>query len=142
MIAHLNITGFLLIALAFVHAIFPRYFKWKTEMVSLSLINRQMMYIHTLFIALVLLLMGLLCLISSRDLLETQLGGRISLGFSIFWTVRLFVQFFGYSPLLWKGKPFETFIHIVFTLFWAYLGVLFFLIYWQNDTVKSVSIAS
>ncbi len=74
-----------------------------------------MMTIHTLFVALIVLLMGLLCLTTSHDLIETSLGKKISLGFGIFWLVRLLVQFFGYSSELWKGKKFETTVHIIFS---------------------------
>ena len=56
-----------------------------------------MMTVHTFFIALIVFLMGLLCLTSSNELIETNLGKKISLGLGIFWTVRLFIQFFGYS---------------------------------------------
>ena len=122
---HFKIIGSLLIALALVHAIFPRYFGWKEELKPLSLINRQMMVVHTFFIALMLFLMGLLCLTSSTDLIETKLGQTISLGFGIFWGIRLFIQFFGYSADLWKGKAFETSVHLLFSLFWAYMTVVF-----------------
>ena len=122
---HYKIIGVLLIALSFVHIIFPKYFKWKDELKSLSLINKQMMTIHTFFIALVVFLMGLLCLTSSSDLVETNLGKTISLGLGIFWMIRLFIQFFGYSSDLWKGKVFETSVHIVFALLWIYLSVVF-----------------
>tara|TARA_R110000737_G_scaffold217581_1_gene233983 strand:- start:720 stop:905 length:186 start_codon:yes stop_codon:yes gene_type:complete len=44
---HLKIIGVLLMALALVHIIFPKYFNWKEELKSLSLINKQMMTIHT-----------------------------------------------------------------------------------------------
>lgn len=125
----LEIIGGLLIVLAIVHIIFPKYFHWDNELSLLSLINRQMMQIHTLFIALTLFLMGLLCLTSANQLISTTLGKRISLGFGIFWGVRLFIQFFGYSSKLWKGKTFETIIHIVFSIFWAYLTWVFFVIY-------------
>ena len=84
-----------------------------------------MMTIHTFFIALVVFLMGLLCLTSSSDLVETKLGKTISLGLGIFWMIRLFIQFFGYSSDLWKGKVFETSVHIVFALLWIYLSVVF-----------------
>jgi hypothetical protein len=107
------------------HTIFPRYFNWATELTSLSLINRQMMYVHTFFIALVVLLMGILCLTSSADLIETELGKKVSLGLGVFWLIRLFIQFFGYSSELWKGKPLETIIHIVFSLFWTYMSTVF-----------------
>jgi hypothetical protein len=118
-------------ALALIHVIFPRYFNWKEELKSLSLMNQQMMTIHTFFIALVVFLMGLLCLTSSTDLIETRLGKTISLGLGVFWSVRLFIQFFGYSSKLWKGKTFETIVHIVFSIFWVYLSILFLMNYFQ-----------
>jgi hypothetical protein len=111
--------------LALVHVIFPKYFKWNKELNSLSLINRQMMTIHTFFIALTVFLMGLLCLTSSNELIETNLGKKVSLGLAVFWSVRLFIQFFGYSSKLWKGKKFETFVHIVFSFVWTYLSIIF-----------------
>ena len=55
---HLKIIGFILIVLAFVHIIFPRYFAWKEQLKSLTLINKQMMYVHTFFIAVTTLLIG------------------------------------------------------------------------------------
>src|SRR6476619_3910207 len=109
---HLKIIGVLLIGLAWAHAFFPRHFRWKEELVSLSLLTRQIMYVHTLFIALVVFLMGLLCVTSADELVSTTLGKRVSLCMGIFWTTRLLVQFFGYSSELWKGKPFETGVHI------------------------------
>ncbi|MBG8555928.1 hypothetical protein [Hymenobacter guriensis] len=127
----LKLIGALLLLLAGLHAGFPRYFNWAGELKPLSLINRQMMYVHTLFIALVVLLMGLLCLGYASDLLHTRLGHGVALGLSVFWLVRLVVQFFGYSAELWRGKRFETTIHVVFSLLWLYLTGFFFLIYWQ-----------
>lgn len=128
---HFKIIGVLLIALALVHSIFPTYFNWNKELKSLSLINRQLMTIHTFFIALTVLLMGILCLTSSTEMIETSLGKKISLGLGIFWTVRLFIQFFGYSTKLWKGKKFETFIHLVFSLLWTYLSIIFLATYFK-----------
>ena len=117
---HYKIIGILLIALALIHIFFPKYFNWNEELKSLSLINRHMMTVHTFFIALTVFLMGVLCFTSSSELVETNLGKKISLGLGIFWTFRLFIQFFGYSNDLWKGKKFETLIHIVFSLLWTF----------------------
>ncbi len=124
---HLKAVGLIMIVLAAVHIIFPRYFDWKVELGSLSVINRQMMYVHTLFIALTVFLMGILCLGYSSEIAGTFLGKRIAIGCGIFWLVRLLVQFFGYSSELWKGKKFETFIHILFALLWTYFTALFFI---------------
>lgn len=114
-----------MILLALIHVFFPRYFNWKEELKLLTLINRQMMIVHTFFIALMLLMLGLLCLTSAEDLTQTKLGKTISLGLGIFWGVRLFFQFFVYSSKLWKGKKFETTVHIVFLFLWTYLSVVF-----------------
>ncbi|PUB32788.1 hypothetical protein C8J95_104190 [Elizabethkingia sp. YR214] len=84
-----------------------------------------MMSVHTFFITLTVLLMGILCLTNTKELITTSLGKTISLGFGIFWTVRLIFQFFVYSPVLWKGKKFETIIHVVFSLLWIYLSYIF-----------------
>jgi hypothetical protein len=128
---HIKIIGCLLVIISLLHLFFPKYFEWKKECSSMSQINRQMFYIHSYFIALVLFLMGVLCLTSAFDLLNTNLGKRISLGFALFWITRLVVQFVGYSSKLWKGKRFETGIHIIFSLFWIYFSTVFLLIYFS-----------
>ena len=122
-----KIIGISLIILALIHSIFPMYFNWKHDLKPLLLVNRQMMIVHTFFIALTVLLMGVLCLMNSNDLLETSLGKTICFGFGIFWTIRLVFQFFVYSPKLWKGKRFETIIHIIFSMIWFYLSTFFIL---------------
>ena len=125
----LKIIGLILMGLALLHAIFPKYFQWQLELQSLSLINRQIMYVHTFFIALIVFLMGFLCLSSAPEIVATTFGRKISLGLGLFWLCRLLIQFFGYSPALWRGKTFETIVHIVFSLLWAYLSVVFIWIY-------------
>ena len=130
---HYKIIGMLLIALALIHSIFPKYFNWNEELKPLSLVNRQIMKIHTFFIALTVFLMGLLCLTCSEELIHTNLGKKISFGLAVFWTIRLFFQFFGYSKNLWKGKKFETIIHVIFSFLWIYLSVLFWITYLSEN---------
>ncbi len=126
---HLKIIGSCLIGLGLVHAIFPRQFNWKQELSSLSIVNREMMYVHTFFIAITLILVGLLCLTSATDIMGTTFGKRVSLGLGIFFSLRLLFQFFGYSSKTWKGKTFETIVHILFSIFWTYLSAIFILIF-------------
>lgn len=132
---HLKISGILLISLAFTHSIFPKYFKWKLDLEHASHITRQMMYVHAFFIALTVFLMGLLCLTSSTELANTAFGKRISLGLGIFWFIRLLIQYFGYSSVLWKGKAFETTVHILFSVLWIYLCWVFIYTYWDSSRV-------
>jgi hypothetical protein len=127
----IKVIGILLIILALAHIIFPKYFNWKEDLKPLSLINRQMMIVHTFFVALMVFLMGMLCWVAAEELIHTKLGKLVSLGFAIFWTARLVIQFFGYSSELWKGKTFETVVHILFSGLWIYLSGLFWLNYLQ-----------
>jgi hypothetical protein len=124
---NLKIAGCILIALASLHVIFPSYFEWKNDLQSISLINREIIKVHTLFIGLVVFLMGLLCVTSAAELTTTHLGRKICIGLGIFWLVRLFVQFFVYSAELWRGKKLETAIHILFSLLWVYFSLTFLL---------------
>jgi len=131
MLTHLKIIGLILIFLALVHVIFPKYFNWRLELKSLSLINRQMMTVHTFFIALTVFLMGLLCFTSAKEIIETELGNKIALGLGVFWSIRLFVQFFVYSVKLWKGKTLETIVHVFFSGLWIYFSIVFFTLYFK-----------
>ncbi len=124
---YLKIAGIILIILGIVHIAFPRRFSWKKELAGLSLINKQMMVVHTFFIALTVFMMGVLSLFYSSELISTPFGRVIALGFAIFWFIRLVFQFFVYSKELWKGKTFETVMHIVFAITWIYLTIVYFL---------------
>lgn len=125
MLFQLNLIGWLLVGLALVHAGFPRYFNWRREFAVVSLLSRQVMYVHTFFVALTVGLLGLLCLTSAPDLAGTALGRRVALGCAVFWSARLLIQFVGYSPILWRGKRFETTVHVVFAVLWTYMSAVF-----------------
>ena len=114
-----------MILLAFLHVGFPKYFNWAKELNRISLINMQMMQAHTFFIALFLILVGLLLITSPFEFLNHSFGKKIGLGLFIFWLLRLIFQFAHYSPKLWKGKQFETNMHIVFTLIWLFFCFVF-----------------
>lgn len=118
-----------MILLSLVHLAFPKYFNWKQELGPLSVINRDLMVVHTFFIALVVFFIGLLCLTSAEEIVTTGLGKKICCGLGIFWTARLFVQFFGFSSKTWKGKSFETMVHVALSIFWSYLSVFFAWLY-------------
>lgn len=122
---HLKIIGGMLMLLALIHIFFPKYFHWKEDLAALELINRQMMTTHTFFIALTVFLMGVLAFFYTTPLTETTFGKVISGGLAIFWAIRLFFQLFVYSTKLWRGKQFETIIHLFFVCFWIYLTWVF-----------------
>lgn len=126
---HLKVAGAILVALAVMHIVIPRYFKWEQEMTSVSLITKQILYVHTFFIGFTVLLMGLLCLYYAHELLYNPLGRIICLALFGFWLTRLIFQFFVYSPRVWRGKKFETVMHVLFSFVWVYLTSVFLFSY-------------
>ena len=87
--------------------------------------NRQMVYVHTFFIGLIIFMNGLLCLTCWTEMINTPFGKKIAFAIGLFWAIRLLIQFFGYSSKLWRGKKLETAMHVLFSILWTYLSVVF-----------------
>jgi len=128
---HLKVVGLLMLALAAAHFTFPRRFNWASELRRLSPLNRQIFIVHDLFIVLMLVMMGLLSLWQTAALLEPTALGRVMLaGLTLFWAVRLFVQFFVYDASLWRGNRFRTVMHGLFAGMWTYYTAVFACGWW------------
>jgi len=41
------------------------------------------------------------------------------------------VQFFGYSAKNWRGKGFETVVHVLFIVLWGYMSTVFLAAWWM-----------
>jgi hypothetical protein len=111
----------------------PSRFGWREECRSLSLLSRQVFFVHHAYIGFVVFLNGLLCVLAAPDLVaKTRLSHYLLFGLTLFWLSRVFVQIGVYSSDLWKGKRFETTIHFVFLIFLLYLTITFGLA-WLNQ---------
>jgi FtsH-binding integral membrane protein len=131
LIIHLKIIGIALMLLALVHFVLPKWCEWREELARLSLLNRQLMQVHTFFIALIVLLFGVLTFFFTDELLsKSRLAQVILVGFTIFWAIRLVFQFFVYDAELWRGKRLETIVHILFACFWTYCTIVYGGAYW------------
>jgi hypothetical protein len=130
---HLRLCGVLLIALALFHAALPKRFGWREEMMAVSLLSRQIFYVHTFFIALTVGLMGVLSFFYADELLRPAPVTRTVLGgLAIFWACRLAFQFFVYDATLWRTKKFETRMHWLFSVLWIYLTLVFSAAWWHQ----------
>ena len=122
----LRLAGALQIALAALHVVFPKRFNWKEELGRISLLNRQMFVVHTVFICVVLVLFGSLSLLAPHALLDpTPLSRLVLGGIAAFWGLRLVVQLFVYDVRLWRGDRFNTVVHVAFCMLWAYLVAVY-----------------
>jgi len=119
---NLRLAGLILTVLGVAHGYFPRRFGWRQELVATSPLSRQVHFVHNAYIGLTVTMNGLLCLFFAPDLIaRSRLATVILCGMAFFWGSRLLVQIFVYDSSLWRGKPFEFRVHILFLALWAYL---------------------
>ncbi|MEK6230251.1 MAG: hypothetical protein N2A42_00165 [Luteolibacter sp.] len=122
----LRFAGGGLVLLAVLHIPIGRRLKWKEDARNMSAANGQIFHVHTFFVCLCLVLMGLPCLIAPEIFLLRSVAGQWVAGsLAAFWAVRFYCQFFVYRSDLWRGKRLETFIHCWFAIVWLSLASLF-----------------
>lgn len=123
---HVQIVGAMLLLLSVANLFFSRYFGWKKELASLSLLTRQVFQVHCFFIALVLMLLGVCSLFYTDTLLEPGPLSRVLLaGVVAFWLCRLVIQFLVYDAAIWRGNRFYTFMHVFFSVLWTYVVITY-----------------
>jgi hypothetical protein len=133
LLVHLRIVGVLMASLVVVNLYVPWRFHWREEMARLSLLNRQVFQAHAVFLVLTLALFSALLLTSSDALLEpTPLSRAILIGLTIFWTLRLVMQWGFYSPEIWRGHRFNTAMHYLFSAIWVYVSTVFAAALWTT----------
>src|SRR5688500_5618087 len=127
LVIHLRVVGVAMLLLVVMNIVdVPRRFRWKEEMASLSLLNRQIFQVHAAFICIVLMLFAALTLALPRELLQpTPLARAVVGGVGTFWFLRLLTQCFVYDRRIWRGSRFYTVMHIFFTALWIYFTATF-----------------
>jgi membrane protein YdbS with pleckstrin-like domain len=122
----LRVAGLGIIALALAHIQMSRVLRWREEAALMSPASESVFHVHTLFVCAILVMIGLPALIAPQIFLErSDAGAWLTWTCSAFWLLRLLVQWFVFPSALWRGKPFETRMHILFTMVWAGLTALF-----------------
>jgi len=133
LVAHLQAGGVVMAALVVVNLFVPARFHWREEMSRLSLVNRQIFQVHSVFLVLTLGLFSLLLLTCARALIEpTRLSRAVLIGLTTFWGLRMVMQWGFYSSELWRGHRFNTVVHYVFSVIWIYLTGVFAVALWMN----------
>jgi len=96
------IGGFYNLGFAIFHLLFWRLFRWKRDLSSLTFINRSVTQILNLCLTFVFLLMAYISFFNTSELIQTNLGKALLVGFSLFWFLRMIEQiiFFGIRNLI------------------------------------------
>jgi hypothetical protein len=122
LLVHLRVVGLIMAALVVVNLAIPHRFAWRVELSRLSLLNRQIFTAHAIFLVLTLALFAVLLLFYGPDLLTpTPLSRALLGGLTIFWGLRMLMQWWFYSPQIWRGHRFNTAMHYLFSAVWMYV---------------------
>jgi len=131
---HLRIAGALLLLLAAAHVFFPKQLGWKEDLAKLTLLNRQIFLVHVGFIMLTLILFGVLSFSYAAELVApSRLAKAVLFGLTLFWGLRLITQQFIYDRRLWRGDRRNTVLHVLASLLWLYLTLLFGWGWWMQS---------
>jgi hypothetical protein len=125
-VLNLRIVGCVMAALVAVNLLVPVRYRWREESSRMSLLNREIFVAHAVFIVLTLALISALLLTSADALVEpTPLSRAVLAGLTLFWGLRMLMQWFFYSPAIWRGNRFRTAMHWVFSATWVYVTAVF-----------------
>jgi hypothetical protein len=131
LLVHLRLVGVVMASLVVVNLMVPGRFHWREEMSRLSLVNRQIFQAHSVFLVLTLALFSALLLTCGTAVLETtRLSRAVLFGLTVFRGLRMLMQWYFYSPLIWRGHRFNTVMHYVFSVVWVYVTTVFAAALW------------
>ena len=112
---HIRIIGLLMLALAAANATLPGHLRWATELTRLSPLNRQVFLVHAGFVVLITLLLGSMCVLYARELLEeTPLARAVIIGLGAFWSARFLVQVVVCTKRTWRGSGSDAVLQFLF----------------------------
>src|SRR3982750_2518043 len=95
LVVHLHVVGLLMALLVVVNLFVPGRFHWREELSRGSLLNRQIFQAHSFFFVLLPAFFWVFSLPWGVALLDPTRWGRAVLGgLTVFWAVRMLVQWF------------------------------------------------
>lgn len=121
----LQFAGVILLCIASANFFAPKKMRWSKNLGHVEPVFRQVFIIHCAFLVGCVVAMALACIILPQLLLSGQLG-RVLLGFmAVFWTARVYVQFFYYERSIKCEFPG---FNVLFSIAFLYLAAVFTLL--------------
>jgi hypothetical protein len=124
--ALLQFAGVTMIALALAHFGLSKLLAWQEDTQKLRPINRQVFIVHTVFLAVGIFLLGLVCLFFAPSFLEkTTLAAVATACFAMCWLSRLICQIFVFRSEITKNKRLNDFLQVAGMMLWTFYMALF-----------------
>ena len=122
----IKIAGLLHFGILVASALVPQVLDWRRELNVLSELSRHLVWVHGIFIVLVIMSFGAIALINAEELAGGTMLARSVCGFiAMFWLSRLGVQLFWFNakPYL-QNAGLKVGYHALTGVF-TYIGVVF-----------------
>jgi hypothetical protein len=115
----IQIAGALHLVVAAANFLLPGMLRYRENLAKVSPIIRQIFLVHALYIVLVLVGFGIICLLFPADLSGANSLGKFMSGFlAVFWSLRVVIQFGFYDRATKREHPVGTlFFNFVFLYF-------------------------
>jgi hypothetical protein len=119
----IQLAGILQLVIAAANFFAPAKLHYRENLAKVSPIIRQIFTVHSIYIVLVLIGFGLICLLFPNDLCGGGALGRFLCGFlAVFWGLRVVLQFAYYDSAIKKENPLGT---LCFGTAFIYLATIF-----------------
>lgn len=119
----IQLAGALQLIVAAANFFLPAKFHYRENLARVSPIIRQIFTVHAIYIVIMLVGFGLICLLFPNDLCGASALGKFLCGFlAVFWGLRAVLQFTYYDSAVKKEHPLGA---LFFGVVFLYLGVAF-----------------
>lgn len=91
---------------------------WDTELKSMSLLLREVFFVHKWFISITLAIFGVVTLRFAGGMAGglIPMGRWLAVGIGLFWAIRTLIQWVYYSKSHWIGDRGKTTVHWILTI--------------------------
>ena len=100
---------------------------WESELNGISLLLREVFYVHKWFITITLLIFGVITIRFASDIgsANYEMARWFAASAGIFWGIRTAIQWLFYSSDHWKGNPSRTAVHWILTVCYGGCAILY-----------------
>jgi len=120
------VGGILHFGILIASALVPQVLDWKESLGKLDGLTRQLVWVHGLFIVLVIIGFGVISMLFASELAAgTPLARAVCLFIALFWAARLVVQFFVFDAKPYLKSGFLKLGYHGLTIVFAYHAVVF-----------------
>lgn len=120
------IAGALHFAILIASAMVPGVLDWRNELTKVSRMTRHVVWVHGIFIVLIIIGFGAMTLFNARDLCTgTPLARSVCMLIAAFWGARLILQFALFDATPYRDRLVLRFGNHCLTLLFAYFTVAY-----------------